>query len=167
MENYLGKRSCVFQIPTTQNDFVATAPVRAMQKPPSRKSIRLREFDYSSEGAYLVTICTYRRKCSLGEIRDGKGQLSRVGKIVQECWFTIPQHFPRVTIDEFVVMPNHTHGILIFGDLENFGWKDTDANLSRRGEVSSPPSMVLQPTGDKMSPLRKTTLGNVVAYFKY
>jgi REP-associated tyrosine transposase len=74
---------------------------------PRRRSIRLPGFDYSTPGAYFITICT----------RDRRPMLSAVSEVVTACWNEIPQHFPRVTLDAFVVMPNHLHGILVLDDL--------------------------------------------------
>ena len=62
---------------------------------------------------YYVTILTHERECTLGDIVDGEMRLSEIGKIVQGCWMEIPKHFPNVSLDEFRVMPNHLHGILV------------------------------------------------------
>jgi REP element-mobilizing transposase RayT len=78
-----------------------------------RKSIRLKEYDYSLPGAYFITICTYDKQCILSDIIDGELRLRETGKIVEECWNDIPNHFPNVELDEFVVMPDHIHGIII------------------------------------------------------
>ena len=77
-----------------------------------RRSIRLRGYDYAQPGAYFVTICTHGRECLFGEIVNGEMRLNLYGRIVEECWQTIPHHFDGVKLDEFVVMPNHVHGIL-------------------------------------------------------
>ena len=79
----------------------------------NRRSIRLRGYDYSSEGFYFVTICTYENIHYFGEIVKDTMKLSKMGMIVEKCWFDIPKHFPFVVLDEFVVMPNHLHGIII------------------------------------------------------
>jgi len=81
-----------------------------------RRSIRLRDYDYSEEGAYFVTICTLQRQCLLGDVSGGEVHLSRFGLIVAECWEAIPTHFSNVELDSFVVMPNHVHGIVIILD---------------------------------------------------
>ncbi|AFZ30581.1 hypothetical protein Glo7428_2037 [Gloeocapsa sp. PCC 7428] len=78
-----------------------------------RRSIRLKGYDYSSVGAYFITICTHQRRCLFGVIRNGVMELNAYGQIVAECWQQIPQHFSRVQLDAFVVMPNHVHGILM------------------------------------------------------
>ena len=80
----------------------------------SRRSIRLPGYDYSQPGAYFVTICTAGRECVFGEVNIEKQSFrpSRLGELVIECWGLIPVHFPFVKLDAFVLMPNHSHGIL-------------------------------------------------------
>lgn len=83
------------------------------------ESNRLRGYDYSSIGAYFITICTIDRGHFFGEIFDAEMVLNPLGKYTHQCWTDIPQHFPFVTIDEFVVMPNHIHGIIIITEETN------------------------------------------------
>jgi len=84
-----------------------------MQQPlPNRRSIRLQGYDYSGEGLYFVTICVQDMKCLFGKVVDGEVILNDAGKIAKQCWLDIPTHFPHVTIHEFIIMPNHIHGIL-------------------------------------------------------
>ena len=77
-----------------------------------RRSIRLKGYDYSQAGAYFVTICTQDRECLFGDIVDGEMRLNDAGHMVRDVWHKIPEHFPYADIDEFVVMPNHFHGII-------------------------------------------------------
>ena len=77
-----------------------------------RNSTRLRDYDYASSGAYYVTICTAQRAHLFGEILDGQMILNDVGQIALETWSAIPEHLANVFLDEFVVMPNHIHGIV-------------------------------------------------------
>jgi putative transposase len=77
-----------------------------------RRSIRLKNYDYSNPGYYFVTVCTENRKCLFGEIHDGKIELNPLGKMIQTIWMELPKHFPTVGLDTFVVMPNHLHGII-------------------------------------------------------
>jgi REP element-mobilizing transposase RayT len=77
-----------------------------------RRSIRLKGYDYTQAGAYFITIVTKDRACLFGRIVDGEMRLSHVGHIVRACWLAIPDHFPHAMVDEFVVMPNHVHGII-------------------------------------------------------
>jgi putative transposase len=77
-----------------------------------RKNIRLRNFDYNSECSHYVTLCTKDRKWFFGEMSDGKMKYSPVGVIADYFWTNIPNHFPHVVLDEFIIMPNHIHGII-------------------------------------------------------
>ena len=78
-----------------------------------RRSIRLQGYDYSQAGAYFITICTQNRECMFGEIVDGKMALNHAGNMIQTVWDEIPFHYAGIEIDEFIVMPNHIHGIII------------------------------------------------------
>jgi putative transposase len=83
-------------------------------------SVRLRSWDYRWAGVYSVTICTLGRVRWLGEIREEQACLSTVGKIVAEEWEEIPRRHSQVSLDEWIIMPDHIHGILIFqGNPEN------------------------------------------------
>jgi putative transposase len=81
-----------------------------------RRSIRLVDYDYCLPGAYFVTICIRDRKSILGGVKNDKVHLSTIGEITHRCWNEIPSHFPYVELDEFIVVPNHLHGILILAD---------------------------------------------------
>jgi len=78
-----------------------------------RRSIRLQGYDYSRAGAYFITICTQNRECLFGDIVDGKMVLNPAGDMIQTVWDEIPFHYPGIEIDEFAVMPNHVHGIIV------------------------------------------------------
>ncbi|MCS7283483.1 MAG: transposase [Anaerolineae bacterium] len=79
-----------------------------------RRSIRLRGYDYTQPGAYFVTICTHGREPLFGTVVDGEMRVNEWGAIVREEWFRTAQLRPYVMLyeDEFVVMPNHVHGII-------------------------------------------------------
>jgi putative transposase len=77
-----------------------------------RRSIRLRGFDYRTPGLYVVTICTQHRPHLFGHITDGIMRPNAAGQMVQQTWDEIPDAYPGVDIDAFVVMPNHIHGIV-------------------------------------------------------
>lgn len=81
-----------------------------------RRSIRLQNYDYSQSGAYFITICTQNRQCLFGNVVYGKMILNEFGNIVKNFWLEIPQHFRHVVLDEFVVMPNHVHGIIMLNE---------------------------------------------------
>jgi len=78
----------------------------------ARRSIRFPGFDYSRPGNYFVTICADRRRCLFGRIEKNEIVLTNLGETVRKCWIEIPQHFPYVNIETYVLMPNHLHGIL-------------------------------------------------------
>jgi REP element-mobilizing transposase RayT len=78
-----------------------------------RRSIRLQKYDYTLAGAYFITICTYGGRCFFGEIMDGELRLNELGEIVQREWLQTPAVRPNVSLDVFVVMPNHVHGIIM------------------------------------------------------
>ncbi len=82
------------------------------QREPPRRSFRLQGYDYSQPGHYFVTLCTQDRKWMLGEIVNGEMRLNQVGSIVQSIWNTLPERFPHIELDQYVVMPNHMHGII-------------------------------------------------------
>lgn len=79
---------------------------------PHRQSVRLPDFDYSQPGAYFVTIVTQDRKMLFGQIVGGEMELNDIGRMVRAAWIAIPEHYPMVELDEFVIMPNHFHGII-------------------------------------------------------
>jgi REP-associated tyrosine transposase len=78
----------------------------------ARRSIRLRNVNYSSIGQYFVTICAFQMHCLFGKIDGETVVLNVIGRIALDCWRDIPFHFSHVELDPFVVMPNHIHGIL-------------------------------------------------------
>lgn len=82
----------------------------------NRKSIRLKEYDYSRPGEYFIAICTHKKKCVFGEVTEEKTIFSFIGEIAKKCWEKIPEHFPNVILDEYAIMPNHVHGIIIITD---------------------------------------------------
>ena len=82
-------------------------------------SSRLQTWDYGTNGAYFITICTQNREHFFGVVQNGTMQLSETGKIAEQLWIEIPNQFPFIELGNFVVMPNHVHGILIINKIEN------------------------------------------------
>ncbi len=82
----------------------------------NRRSVRLQGYDYSSDGLYFVTICTKNRKKHFGNIvcRDMiyRVLLNQNGRTADKYWKKIPEYFPFAKLDEYVIMPNHIHGII-------------------------------------------------------
>jgi REP element-mobilizing transposase RayT len=106
-----------------------------------RKTTRLTGFDYTLAGGYFVTICVHRRICDLGRIQKGVLLLTPYGKFAERSWHITQDHFENVTIDSYIIMPNHVHAIILI-------------HPSSRGGVTPP----LQ---------RRPSLGEIVAYYKY
>jgi putative transposase len=102
-----------------------------------RKTIRLKEYDYSQSGEYFITICTHEKEDILGEIVADEMKLSQEGIIAQQCWKEIPSHFENVELAEYVVMPNHIHGIIILNDHGRDVQLNVPTRLSpRKGSLS-------------------------------
>jgi len=129
--------------------------------PGNRKSIRLKDYDYTQEAAYYVTVCTQNRECLFGVVRNGEMVLNDAGEVVDKWWCELPLKYPMVEIDEYKIMPNHLHGIImIVGNNEN--------NNVGAGEPR--PDNDRQNThgyDDKGHGNRAPTLGQIIAYFKY
>ena len=78
-----------------------------------RRSIRLKDFDYSQPGAYFITICTYNRECLLGDVVNSDVLHSVVGQVAVAEWVRSAQIRREIVLDEFIVMPNHIHGVVM------------------------------------------------------
>jgi REP-associated tyrosine transposase len=99
-------------------------------------------WNYSQNGYYLVTICTNNKEKHFGQIINYEASLSLMGDIAQIYWKKIPEHYPFVNLDAFIIMPNHIHGIIII---------DKSDNTVETGYIPS---------------LQNNTLGNIVGGFK-
>ncbi|WP_317855307.1 transposase [Chakrabartyella piscis] len=104
---------------------------------PKRKSIRLKEYDYSSNGAYFVTICTHQKQCILwGDVGNGLDHsanlpLTPIGEIAQKDMEDISKHFPYVQVEKYVIMPNHIHAIIMINKNEDMAeWSRPFPTLS-------------------------------------
>ncbi|GAB7087223.1 transposase [Marinifilum fragile] len=82
-------------------------------------STRLQNWDYGSNGKYFIPICTCENEHFFGKITEEKMHLNAIGELADNYWHEIPNHFPYVHLDEFIVMPNHIHGILVIDDPYN------------------------------------------------
>jgi len=134
-----------------------------------RHSIRLPGYDYSQACVCFVTICTQNRQMRFGNIVDGKMKLNDTGRIVQDIWHQIPVHFLAVTTDEFVVMPNHIHGIIITGSYGNSpetGAKICSGSKTER-VVSLCPEALHSSNDGQWDKNRVPTVGQIIGYFKY
>ncbi|MDP8201562.1 MAG: hypothetical protein P9M11_05415 [Candidatus Tenebribacter burtonii] len=82
------------------------------------ETTRLPSWDYGANAPYFVTICTKNRERFFGEIIHNNIELSPLGKIAFNYWLNIPKHFPFVELDEFIIMPNYIHGIIVINKSE-------------------------------------------------
>ncbi len=132
---------------------------------PVRQSPRFPEYDYALTGAYLVTTCSENRKSLFGVVNDDSMVLSEIGKMVEQYWLEIPARFPNVTLDIFVIMPDHLHGIIFLH--QNLDEEIRIANQKResRGGLVSPPSLEKtgKSTNQDFSTQKNTHTGGLVS----
>ncbi|HUH46714.1 MAG TPA: transposase [Arenibacter sp.] len=107
-----------------------------------RRSIRLKDYDYSLEGAYFITICCANRTCLFGKIQDNEMILNEYGTIAYHEWTNTSKLRKNVELDVFVIMPNHLHGIIILNTIPG------------RGELHSPKNKLHSPENKWHSPNR-------------
>jgi REP element-mobilizing transposase RayT len=125
-----------------------------------RRSIRLPGYDYAQIGAYFVTIVTQGRVCLLGEVVNGETRLNDAGRIIQAAWDKLPDHYPGVECDEFIVMPNHVHGIIVLVD-------DSDSGIDvGAGPRACPGKAKPQKSGQPQGVAPTMSLADVVHRFK-
>ncbi len=137
-----------------------------------RKSIRLKGYDYQTPGYYFVTICANKRQCLFGNVINQQMQINNFGKMVNDVWHALPRHYYKINIDEFVVMPNHFHGIIqIVGagsPRPNMSPPPNDTMLTKHKMDNNLSIMINnQHHIKKGRGNRAPTLGQIVAYFKY
>ncbi len=128
-----------------------------------RRSIRLKGYDYSQAGAYFITIVTQGRVCLFGDVIDGEMLLNDAGKMVRRVWDGIPDRFPSVEMDAFVVMPNHVHGVIFIHQPHTPSVGASLVGALTTGDVLT--------TGDARNDTKATTgvspaLGDVVGAYK-
>jgi putative transposase len=99
-----------------------------------RRSIRLKGYDYGQSGLYFITICAWERQCIFGSVRDGEMQLSEFGEVARDEWLRTPVLRPNIDLAEFVIMPNHIHGIIVIEDMD-MGVKNDDRGAMHRART--------------------------------
>jgi REP element-mobilizing transposase RayT len=145
-------------------------------------SARLQNWDYAWNAPYFITICTKNREYYFGEIIDGKMQLSNIGTIANIMWYEIKNHTNTAELDEFVVMPNHIHGILILNnDYQNeMDGKNNNENSNDigdcNGDVGTRHALPLQSPTSSSPPLTigqqrfqnqgKNTVSSIIGSYK-
>jgi len=123
------------------------------------ESTRLEVWDYSKYGYYFVTICTKEKKSLLGNVVEDKVLLNECGKIIKEIWLQIPQQFENVELDEFVIMPNHIHGIIFI--CKNNIRRDSINRVSTDNRVITKEPFI------KNNPMYfELSLGKIIRWFK-
>lgn len=128
----------------------------------NRRSMRLKDYDYSSDGLYFITICTEQRRCLFARVFNAKMRLTYWGGLVSHCWEQIPAHFPQIILHDYVVMPNHIHGILQINNTIKSSHNADYRGVSCRGETSFAPATHASPIPTGTS----NTIGSVVRGFK-
>jgi REP element-mobilizing transposase RayT len=136
-----------------------------------RQSLRWRGYDYASEGAYFLTICTQGRICLLSKIEKGIILPGEIGGMIESAWLDLPLRFPTIGLDYYAIMPNHFHGIIFLNDsgadtrpapTSNSGADTRPAPTSNSGADTRP-----APTSNSGADTRPTpTLGDIVCAFK-
>ena len=106
-------------------------------------SARLHNWDYSSNGAYFITICTQNKEHYFGTINDGKMVLSEIGKLVEQFWIEIPNQFLFIELGNFVIMPNHVHGIIIINKLHTNSQVETRFIASNNSNTTDETRFIL------------------------
>jgi putative transposase len=122
------------------------------------ETTRLKNWDYASAGYYFVTICTHKQESFFGEIVGGEMQLSVVGEQARQFWSDIPAHFKNVQLDDYVIMPNHLHGIIVIIETGQINVE------TRRGIVETRDRASLRP--NKFGPLKPGSLPAIINAYK-
>jgi putative transposase len=122
-----------------------------------RRSIRLPDYNYSQNGAYFVTICSYQRNSIFGEINEGQISLSKIGDIAQKCLQEIPGHYPQVTLLDSVIMPDHIHVVI---GIQNDDDIDDNINEIKEGATCCAPTM------NRNNKIAAGSLGAIVRSYK-
>jgi REP element-mobilizing transposase RayT len=133
-----------------------------------RRSIRLSTYDYTEPGAYFVTICTQDHTCLFGEIINGEMRMNEAGSMVQGVWDEFPSHYPGVSTDAFVIMPNHIHGIVVLTLVEAGPRACPDSRSRTRADDSAQsregqPQGVAPTSGEAAGSEPAMSLGDMVA----
>lgn len=133
-----------------------------------RRSIRLKEYDYGQPGAYFVTICTHKKQCWFGEIHNSRMCLNQFGKIVAQEWLRTAEIRPEVVLDEWIIMPNHVHGIIAIG--RNSQEKGTQVGKKEQIDEGMQVADFQEKRAHVGAPLRvgrgRKSLSSIVAGFK-
>jgi putative transposase len=128
-------------------------------------STLLQTWDYANNGAYFITICTKNRKHYFGKIENNEMQLSEIGKLAEEFWLEIPKQFSFIELGNFVIMPNHVHGILIINNIVETRFIESNLNETFENEKQSIQTKQGGITGDK-NPMFHDNISRIIRWYK-
>ncbi|MCL2760890.1 MAG: hypothetical protein FWD70_04495 [Desulfuromonadales bacterium] len=150
-----------------------------------RRGMRLREYDYTKDGLYFITICTYEREPLFGGIANAEMSLSKAGAIAAETWLEISARFSNVELHDFIIMPNHVHGIIeivgarfIAPDINPISINDSNEGMINSNECSMNPDEDVMyngainraPTGGgfagEKNPMHHMNLARIIRWYK-
>ncbi len=121
----------------------------------NRRSIRLKGYNYSTPGLYFITICLKDRECLFGKIIEGEMILNDLGLIIKNQWKNVVKRYDNVSLDEYTIMPNHLHGIVIIEEL-----------IINVGATLAVVSGSTTNAGARPAPTTTVTLGDIIGSFK-
>jgi REP element-mobilizing transposase RayT len=136
-----------------------------------RRSLRLRGYDYSQPGSYYVTLCTQGKEHLFGQIVEGEMRRNEWGDHVARCWEWLGQQYPYIDLDEWTVMPNHLHGIIVITDRRG-GSRTAPTNtrliVGRGGSRTAPTNtrLIVGRGASRSAPTKRKPLGRLVGAFK-
>jgi REP element-mobilizing transposase RayT len=128
-----------------------------------RRSIRLKGYDYAQAGAYYVTSVTQNRLCLFGDVVNGEMELNDAGRTVERWWLELNNKYPTVETDEYVVMPNHFHGIVVIDESEMGQPHRVAPTTNVTGDDVG---ATLRGRPDKFLQIHNPTLGDIMDWFK-
>jgi len=137
------------------------------------QSARLQGYDYGQNGAYFITICTNNREHFFGEISDFAMIFNEIGRLAEQFWMEIPNHFPFAALGNFVVMPDHVHGILII-DKTDIVTVDAGVDAGVDAETRLIASLHQPPTASKKTggfagnknPMMNENISRIIRWYK-
>ena len=123
-----------------------------------RRSIRLKGYDYTAAGAYFIPICTHQRERLFGTIEHGEMRLSALGQVVADTYLWLATQYPYVHLDQWVVMPNHLHGIIVWTNVND---RRGDSRIALTLDIALTPNTTLASNDEN-----RKSLGRLVGAFK-
>jgi len=128
-----------------------------------RRSIRLKRYDYSQAGLYFITICTQNRLCLFGKIKESNLQLNDAGIMIEHQWQELIYRFDNIKLHQFIVMPNHFHGIVESVGVPLVGTQNAEQRQTKQRPIEQPQTE--QPPKGQPQGIAPT-VGDVVGAFK-